>query len=107
MKRSQCDSTFFKVYAFDSLFYSKLMSSSGSSDDLMLWTKKLDLFQYDLLLFPVHQVNHWSLAVVWPKPNEHAIRFYDSYGKMNLGCLENLKNFMEKEKLNRNISSSY
>jgi sentrin-specific protease 1 len=68
MKRSQSDSTLLKVYVFDSHFYSKLMSCS----DLMKWTKKVDLFEYDILFIPVHNVNHWSLAAVWSKPNEHS-----------------------------------
>ena len=78
-----------------------------SCSDLMKWTKKVDLFEYDILFIPVHNVNHWSLAAVWSKPNEHAITFFDSYGQMNLGCLENLKDFMEKENLRRKKSISF
>ena len=94
-----------KVFAFNTLFYPKLMSSGY--DGLERWTRTVDLFHYDLILIPVHSGAHWSLATVCPKLR--TIRYYDSQGRSNLGCLDSLRIYMKKESLakNRHVSGGW
>lgn len=94
-----------KVFAFNTLFYPKLMSSGY--DGLERWTRTVDLFQYDLILIPVHSGAHWSLATVCPKLR--TIQYYDSQGRSNLGCLNSLRIYMKKESLakNRHVSGGW
>lgn len=49
------------VYAFNTFFYPKLLQ--GGHAALKRWTRKLDLFAYDLIIVPVHLGAHWCLAV--------------------------------------------
>lgn len=82
-----------KVFAFNTLFYPKLMNSGYGG--LERWTRTVDLFQHDIILIPVHSGAHWSLATVCPE--QGTIQYYDSHGRSNLGCLDSLRIYMEKE----------
>ncbi|KZS04002.1 sentrin-specific protease isoform X1 [Daphnia magna] len=86
-----------KAYAFNTFFYPKLMSSGHLG--LKRWTRKVDLFEQDIVLIPVHLGLHWCLATVCPK--EQAIRYYDSMGGQNLDCLNGLKRYMEAESIDK------
>lgn len=86
-----------KVYAFNTFFYPKLMSSGHGG--LKRWTRKIDLFEKDFIMIPVHLGMHWCLATVSPK--EKAIRYYDSMGGRNKECLSSLKAYMEAESLDK------
>ena len=59
------------------------------------WTRKVDVFSYDLLLVPVHLGMHWCLAVVdFSVPG---VYYYDSMGGNNRACLEALCEYLRKE----------
>ncbi|XP_046651654.1 sentrin-specific protease 1-like isoform X3 [Daphnia pulicaria] len=90
-----------KAYAFNTFFYPKLMSSGHGG--LKRWTRKVDLFQQDIILIPVHLGLHWCLATVCPK--EQAIRYYDSMGGRNQDCLNGLKRYMEAESMDKKKTS--
>lgn len=51
-----------KVYAFNTFFYTKL-TTEGYTQQLKRWTRKVDIFSFDILLIPVHLGVHWCLAV--------------------------------------------
>ena len=56
-----------RVHFFNTMFYAKLTKEGSSYDytGVKRWTRKLKLFEYDLLVCPVHvHGNHWCLAVV-------------------------------------------
>ncbi|XP_057380186.1 sentrin-specific protease 1-like [Daphnia carinata] len=89
-----------KVFAFNTLFYPKLMSSGYAA--LERWTKAVDLFQNDVILIPVHSGCHWSLATICPQ--EKTIRYYDSQGRNDQTCLNNLKMYIEAEGKAKNKS---
>jgi hypothetical protein len=40
------------------------------------WTNTVDIFSYDLLLFPIHSVDHWSLVAIDLKKD--AYTYFDS-----------------------------
>ncbi len=50
-----------QAYAFSSFFYPRLAESGHAA--VARWTRKVDIFAYDLLLVPVHLGAHWCLAV--------------------------------------------
>ena len=50
-----------KVHAFNTFFYPKIMSAGHAS--VKRWTRKVDVFQMDYLLVPVHLGMHWCLSV--------------------------------------------
>lgn len=87
MERSKGPGDWPKVFAHNTFFYPKLMSSGHAG--LKRWTRRVDLFQQDFILVPVHLGLHWCLAIVSPK--EQAIRYYDSMGGRNIECLNALK----------------
>ena len=62
------------VYAFSTFFYPNLMKKGFES--VRRWTKRINIFTYDILLIPVHLGNHWCLAAINLK--EKMITYYDS-----------------------------
>lgn len=39
--------------------------------------ENVDLFTFDMVLVPIHQADHWCLAIIWPKKRE--IKLFNSY----------------------------
>jgi sentrin-specific protease 1 len=74
-------------YAFSTFFYPKLLKDGYGS--LKRWTRKVDLFTYNLILIPIHLGLHWTLAVI--DFNCEEIRYYDSMNGNNNECLKVLK----------------
>lgn len=56
------DSNWPKSYAFNTFFYTKLVKDGPQS--LRRWTKRVDLFSYDLVCVPIHLGMHWCMAIV-------------------------------------------
>ncbi|GAU99265.1 hypothetical protein RvY_10293 [Ramazzottius varieornatus] len=94
MDRSTRRQDFPKVHAFNTFFYTQLMNRGYAS--LKRWTKKIDLFSFDLILVPVHLSSHWCLAVIDLKKKQ--MRYYDSLGHKNEQCFRLLRTYLEEEK---------
>ena len=69
------------IYTMDTFFLTRLMRSGY--DGVKSWTRKMDIFSYDIIFVPVHLISkakngrdHWCLAVINLK--EKSINFYDS-----------------------------
>ncbi|XP_051568345.1 sentrin-specific protease 2-like isoform X1 [Myxocyprinus asiaticus] len=77
MSRSEQEVGGRKVYSFSTFLFPKL--HSGGHTAVRRWTKAVDLFQYDIILVPLHLGVHWSLAVVDFKSK--SVRSYDSMGQ--------------------------
>uniref|UniRef100_A0AC34R3D4 Ubiquitin-like protease family profile domain-containing protein n=1 Tax=Panagrolaimus sp. JU765 TaxID=591449 RepID=A0AC34R3D4_9BILA len=73
-KRSKSDPDLPKVYAFQTFFYTTLCQRGYG--DVKRWTKKVDVFSYDIWLVPVHLQVHWCMAVV--DLQNKTIEYYDS-----------------------------
>lgn len=103
-----------KVYAFSTFFYPKLVSSGYSS--LRRWTKRVDIFSYDIIVIPVHlglDFNsvylylclisfvslllgfHWCMAII--DFRDKSIRYYDSMLGVNMQCLTSLEKYLQEE----------
>ncbi|VDM66843.1 unnamed protein product [Strongylus vulgaris] len=52
------------TYAFNTFFYANISTKGYSS--VKRWTRKVDIFAYDVLLVPVHLSVHWCMAVSSP-----------------------------------------
>uniref|UniRef100_A0A183I4X9 ULP_PROTEASE domain-containing protein n=1 Tax=Onchocerca flexuosa TaxID=387005 RepID=A0A183I4X9_9BILA len=96
-KRSENDESLPKVYAFSSFFYSTLSSKGYAS--VKRWTRKIDIFSYELLLVPVHLGAHWCLTVIDFK--NRIIDYYDSMGGSNDHCLDILSEYLCEESLDK------
>jgi sentrin-specific protease 1 len=81
------------IYAFNTFFYPKLMS--GGHNLLKRWTRKVDLFSYDIILIPVHLGMHWCLATV--DFSKLAVQYNDGLGGNNTVCMDALCKYLEKE----------
>lgn len=81
------------VYAFNTFFYPKLIKTGFSS--VRRWTRKVDLFSYDLLLVPIHLGVHWCMATI--DIRNKSIRYFDSMLGDNNKCLESLYTYMKEE----------
>ena len=79
-----------RVYAFNSFFY-PLLRAHGY-DAVKDWEIGVDLFQMDLVLVPVHENDHWTLAVIDMKKQQ--IMYYDSLLGTNKRCLQTLKEYL-------------
>ncbi|XP_062581299.1 sentrin-specific protease 1-like [Saccostrea cucullata] len=86
-----------KVYAFNTFFYPKVMSQGH--DSVRRWTRRVDIFSKDYILIPVHLGMHWCLAVIDFK--KKMIRYFDSMGGNNMGCLNALKEYLCAESLDK------
>jgi sentrin-specific protease 7 len=56
-----------KVHAFSCLFYTKLIEAKDSKAQHQLvsrWTKNINLFEKEFILFPINLNYHWSLMVI-------------------------------------------
>uniref|UniRef100_A0A0P4WT40 Ubiquitin-like protease family profile domain-containing protein n=1 Tax=Scylla olivacea TaxID=85551 RepID=A0A0P4WT40_SCYOL len=101
MERSQKNDSYPRVYAFNTFFYPKLSKSGYHS--VRRWTKKVDLFSYDMLLVPIHLGMHWCMSVVDFKTK--CISYYDSMLHNNEWCLESLLEYLKAEHQDKKGSS--
>ncbi|KAL4001827.1 Ulp1 protease family C-terminal catalytic domain protein [Acanthocheilonema viteae] len=96
-ERSQKDASLPKVYAFNSFFYSTLNTKGYAS--VRRWTRKIDIFAYEMLLIPIHLDAHWCLTVIDFK--NRIIDYYDSMGGSNDHCLDILSEYLCEESLDK------
>ncbi|VDD90513.1 unnamed protein product [Enterobius vermicularis] len=100
-ERARQDTTLPKVYAFTTFFYTNL--AQHGYNKVKRWTKKVDIFSYDILLVPVHLGAHWCLAVIDLKLK--FIHYYDSLGGSNDHCLDLLKSYLNEESIDKRKKS--
>lgn len=86
-----------KTHTFNTFFYMKLSSSGPQS--LRRWTKRVDIFSFDLICIPIHLGMHWCMAIV--DFRDRSIRYYDSMGASNNTCLNALRNYLEFEHMDK------
>ncbi|XP_023708266.1 sentrin-specific protease 1 isoform X1 [Cryptotermes secundus] len=85
------------VYTFNTFFYPRLLS--GGHAVLKRWTRKVDIFSYDLIIVPVHLGVHWCMAAI--DFRKKTIKYYDSMGSPNNKCLESLMKYLQDESLDK------
>lgn len=94
----RADDGFLRVYAMNTFFIPKLLSAGHSG--LKRWTRKVDIFTYDIIPVPVHVGRvHWCMAIIDLK--NKAIRYYDSMGTPNNTVLNALEQYLQDESLDK------
>lgn len=73
----------FQVYVMSTQFYPRYLQKGYTA--VRRWTKGVDVFSKDLVLFPIHLHAHWTLAVV--DFRRRLISYYDSLMGINVQCL--------------------
>ncbi|KAK8779323.1 hypothetical protein V5799_019338 [Amblyomma americanum] len=86
-----------RVYAFSTFFFTKLYRCGY--EGVRRWTRGADLFDYDILLMPLHfaDASHWCLAVVDFRKSDMAI--YDSLGpsEKHAESIDALAHYLQQE----------
>lgn len=91
------DSKWPNAYAMNTFFYPKV--SKDGYNSVRRWTKKVDLFAYDIIVFPIHLSMHWCVAIV--DFRSKTLKYYDSMGSSNDKCLKSLHNYIQQEHLDK------
>ncbi|KAJ6669148.1 hypothetical protein lerEdw1_007957 [Lerista edwardsae] len=81
------------LYAFSTFFYPKLNSDGYKA--VRRWTKGIDLFQYDMILIPIHVRVHWGLVVV--DIRRETIKYFDSMGQNGYRICKRLLQYLQEE----------
>ncbi|KAK8844621.1 hypothetical protein IAR55_006468 [Kwoniella newhampshirensis] len=77
--RAQVDGTKRRVHYLNSFFYAKLVDQGYEKARLKRWTKKIDIFDLDVLVFPINLGNmHWTACAV--NFDKKRVEYYDSMG---------------------------
>ena len=98
--RSKENDNWPNVYAMNTFFLPKLMKTGF--DAIKRWTRKMDIFSFDIILVPVHLDVHWCLALINLK--KKCVNFYDSMGSDKNDILKALLNYLEKEHMHKKNS---
>lgn len=91
------------VMVADTFFYSGKLLVGGvyNYEGVVRWTMKrgVNVFDYDVIVVPLHHAVHWSLAVIYTR--EKVIRTYDSmedaYEEEDKRALRTLKRYVHDE----------
>ncbi|GAB0094063.1 uncharacterized protein DMENIID0001_092840 [Sergentomyia squamirostris] len=87
-----------KVYAMNTFFAVRLLQ--GGHAGVKRWTRKVDIFNHDIIPVPVHVSNvHWCMAII--DMRNQTIRYYDSMGQANMRILDALEDYLKSESLDK------
>jgi sentrin-specific protease 1 len=90
----RADDGYPKVYSMNTFFIPKLLQSGHPG--LKRWTRKVDIFSYDVIPVPVHVGEvHWCMAIIHMR--NKTIKYYDSMGKPNERVLDALEQYLKDE----------
>ncbi|CAO2614244.1 Sentrin-specific protease 2 [Lemmus lemmus] len=88
------------LHAFSTFFYPKL--KHGGYSAVKRWTRRMNLFEKEIILVPIHQKVHWSLIVI--DLRKRSIIYYDSMGHTGQSICETIFQYLQNEsKTRRNI----
>nr|VZI07641.1 unnamed protein product [Spirometra erinaceieuropaei] len=84
-----------RVAVMSTFFYAKLSSGTGYQG-VRRWTRQINLFEHDLVFFPIHDRGiHWCLAAA--DLRNKTLTYYDSMGGGNDHCLDILLEYLDAE----------
>lgn len=86
-----------KAHGMNTFFLQRLLDNGYSG--VRRWTRKVDIFSYDVIMIPVHKRVHWCMAIIHFK--DKAIRFYDSMGAPDNDVLNHLEAYLQEESLDK------
>ena len=82
-----------RVHIFNTFFYPRIIKNGHSGVER--WTRKIDIFSFDLILVPIHLETHWCMAVIDFRRKE--IVYFDSLKRNNSQCIIELKKYLNEE----------
>lgn len=100
MERSQLkkENGYPSVHSMNTFFIPRLLQ--GGHQSVRRWTRKIDVFAYDIIPVPVHVGNvHWCMAIINLK--EKYIKYYDSMGQSNKNVLDALQMYLQQESIDK------
>ena len=92
-QRSKENSNLPKIHIFNTFFYPKLKSNGYAA--IKRWTRKVDIFSFEMILIPIHLGIHWCCAEINLK--ERSITYFDSLHNNNPACLKHLQEYLIEE----------
>lgn len=88
------------LHVFSTFFYPKL--KQGGYNAVKRWTRRINLFEKEIILVPIHQKVHWSLIEI--DLRKHSILYYDSMGYTGQSICETIFQYLQNEsKTRRNM----
>eukprot|EP01116_Phalansterium_solitarium_P011287 TRINITY_DN2691_c0_g1_i1.p1 TRINITY_DN2691_c0_g1~~TRINITY_DN2691_c0_g1_i1.p1 ORF type:complete len:706 (-),score=239.45 TRINITY_DN2691_c0_g1_i1:161-2278(-) len=82
-----------RVYCFNTFFYSMLAKHGHSR--VAKWTRKVNLFEYDKLIIPIHKDVHWTLGVINFK--DKRFEYLDSMYSRFDSCFQVMRKYLQDE----------
>ncbi|ORY20376.1 cysteine proteinase [Rhizoclosmatium globosum] len=92
-----------KIHIHSCFFFTTL--SKQGYKNVARWSKSFNTFDLDLLLFPIHTTNHWSLGVVDFK--KKSIEYYDSFGRENPAFFKLTREYLRSEWLSKKCKGAF
>ncbi|XP_043269144.1 sentrin-specific protease 1-like [Venturia canescens] len=89
---------FEKVFCFNTFFFPRL--HLNGEEAVRRWTKKVNIFKYDKVFFPIHLGNHWRMIIA--DFGTQIITYYDSLMGENLRHLETVRDYITFEVVQKN-----
>lgn len=96
-ERSKENEHLLKVHAMNTFFLKSLLEKGYRG--VQRWTRKIDIFSYDVIPIPVHKGIHWCMAIIHMR--NRTIRYYDSMGAPNDVVLNTLEDYLRQESLDK------
>lgn len=96
-ERSKLDDSLPKVHGMNTFFLKRLLDAGYSG--VRRWTRKVDIFAYDVLVIPVHKGIHWCMSIIHFK--NKTIKYYDSMGAPDNQVLNALAEYLKEESLDK------
>ncbi|CAG0918793.1 unnamed protein product [Notodromas monacha] len=81
------------VFAHQTFFYSTLASRGYQA--VRRWTRRVDIFEKEIILIPVHLQIHWTIAVVDMKLK--VVSFLDSMGSQRWDIVDTILDYLKQE----------
>lgn len=106
MDRSRRSDHLPKVHCFNTFFFMKLSSSQGY-DSVKRWTRRVNIFDQDILVIPIHRSAHWVCGIIDLRAK--SFLYFDSLGGSASNFFPTMSNYLNKEsqdKRNANYDSS-
>eukprot|EP00158_Paraphelidium_tribonemae_P002419 Partr_v1_DN25352_c2_g2_i3_m21767 putative specific peptidase len=86
-----------RVHVFNTFFYPNL--KDPGYEKVKRWTKSFDLFELDLVLFPVHLGMHWCCGCIDMKNKR--IEYYDSLHGLDSEYFKIIRSYLQDEFLDK------
>ena len=91
-----------RVYIFSSFFYAKL--KQVGPDKISRWTESIDIFDYDVIIFPINIPTHWFIVAMLniagslsPSEESGLVLSLDSLNQSRTEVLRNLCQWLQME----------